>query len=77
MPDWLRTTIAGVLIIAGLVALGWAAVGDLHGPTAGDTPMGVQITLVIMAIKFLACGALVAYYPQLKARFRRRPAAGS
>ena len=74
MPDWLRTTIAGVLVVAGLLALGWAAVGDLHGPTAGDTPMGVQITLVIMAVKFFVCGALVAYYPQLKARFTSRPA---
>lgn len=74
MPDWLRTTIATVLIVAGLAALGWAVVGDLHGPTAGDTPMGVQITLVIMAVKFFACGALVAYYPQLKARFTTRPA---
>lgn len=77
MPDWLRTTIAAVLIVLGLLALGWAVVGDLHGPTAGDTPVGVQITLVIMAVKFFVCGALVAYYPQLKARFRPRPAAGS
>jgi hypothetical protein len=76
MPDWLRTTIAGVLIVLGLLALGWAVVGDLRGPTAGDTPFGVQITLVIVAVKFLVCGALVAYYPQLKARFTTRPAAG-
>ncbi len=76
MPDWLRTTIAMVLVVAGLLALGWAVVGDLHGPTAGDTPLGVQITLVIMAVKFLVCAALVAYYPQLKARFTSRPAAG-
>jgi hypothetical protein len=77
MPDWLRTTIAGVLVVCGLLALGWAIVGDLHGPTAGDTPVGIQITLVIVAVKLVVCGALVAYYPQLKARFTTRPAVGS
>lgn len=75
MPHWLRSTIAGVLVVCGVLALGWAVLGDLHGPTAGDTPVGVQITLVIMAVKFLVCGALVAYYPQLKARFTTRPPA--
>ncbi len=71
MPDWLRLGIAGLLVLAGLAAVLWATLGELKGPTDGDTPLAVQITLVIMAVKFLVCGALVAWYPQLRARWHR------
>lgn len=69
MPAWLRQSIAGVLVLAGLAAIAWAALGDINAPTAADTPVAVQITLVIVAIKFLVCGVLVAWYPQLRARW--------
>ena len=34
-------------------------------------PLAVQITLAIMAIKLVVCGAAVAWYPQLRARWHR------
>lgn len=71
MPDWLRHTIAVVLIASGLVAALWAAVGTLPAPSAADTPVAVQITLAIMAVKLIGCGAAVAWYPQLRARWHR------
>ncbi|MBK5287685.1 MAG: J domain-containing protein, partial [Acidimicrobiia bacterium] len=52
MPAWLRTTVAGVLGALGLAAVLWAAFGNLPSPASADTPIAVQITLVIMAAKF-------------------------
>ena len=69
MPTWLRRVIAGILVLAGLAAAVWATVGTLPARTNADTPIAVQVTLVIMAIKFVACGAAVAWYPQLRARW--------
>ena len=69
MAPWLRGTIASVLIVLGLAAAIWALVGDLPAPTNADTPIAVQITLAIVALKFLACGVAVARYPQLRARW--------
>ena len=69
MPTWLRRVIAGILALAGVAAAVWATVGNLPSRTDADTPIAVQVTLVIMAIKFVACGAAVAWYPQLRARW--------
>ena len=69
MPDWLRATVAGLLVALGLLGLGWALFGELPAPNSADTPVAVQVTLVIMAVKFLACGVAVAWYPQLRARW--------
>lgn len=69
IPSWLRTLIASVLVVLGLVAALWAVVGDLPAPTNADTPIAVQITLAIIAVKFLVCAAAVAWYPQLRARW--------
>jgi hypothetical protein len=68
MPDWLRTAIATVLLVAGLAAAGWALVGA-QAKTAGDTPIAVQVTLAIMAAKLVACGLIVLWYPRLRARW--------
>jgi len=69
MPSWLRLTFAGLLAALGAVGLGWALFGELTGPASADTPIAVQVTLVIMALKFFACGALLVWYPQLRARW--------
>jgi hypothetical protein len=69
MPRWLRTTIAVVLVVLGLFGVAWALWGELPSPNAADTPVAVQVTLVIMSLKFLAGGFIVAYYPQLRARW--------
>jgi hypothetical protein len=69
MPAWLRTSIAVVLVVLGLFGLGWAAFGELPSPNSADTPVAVQVTLVIMGLKFLAGGMIVAWYPQLRARW--------
>ena len=69
MAPWLRATIAIVLIVLGVAAAVWALVGDLPAPTNADTPLAVQITLAIVAIKFVVCGVAVARYPQLRARW--------
>lgn len=71
MPEWLRATIAGVLSALGVAAVVWAAFGRLPAPTDADTPIAVQITLLIMAAKFFVCAAAVAWYPRLKARWHR------
>jgi hypothetical protein len=69
MPAWLRLTIAGFLVTLGLFGLVWALFGQLTGPASADTPLAVQVTLVIMAAKFLVCGAALVWYPQLRARW--------
>ena len=69
MAPWLRSTIATVLIVLGVAAAVWAVVGDLPAPTNADTPLAVQITLAIVALKFVVCGVAVARYPQLRARW--------
>lgn len=69
MAPWLRSTIATVLIVLGVAAAVWALVGDLPAPTNADTPLAVQITLAIVALKFVVCGVAVARYPQLRARW--------
>jgi len=71
MPFWLRATLAGLLIFLGLLGLVWAGFGELPSPNSADTPVAVQVTLVIMGLKFLACGVAVAWYPQLRARWHR------
>lgn len=71
MPAWLRATLAGVLGALGLGAVLWAAFGNLPAPASADTPIAVQITLLIMAAKFFLCAAAIAWYPQLKARWHR------
>ncbi len=71
LAPWLRSTAAAILIVLGVAAAGWALVGDLPSPTAADTPLAVQITLAIVAIKFVVCGIAVARYPQLRARWHR------
>ena len=69
MPPWLRSAIATVLVVLGLMAALWALVGDLPAPTDADTPIAVQITLGIVALKLVVCGYAVARYPQLRARW--------
>jgi hypothetical protein len=69
MAPWLRTTIAVVLVIMGLAVAVWVFLGDLPAPTDADTPIAVQVTLAIVALKFVVCGAAVAWYPQLRARW--------
>ena len=71
MPHWLRATLAGLLMVLGLAGLGWALFGELPAPNSSDTPVAVQVTLVIMALKFIACGVAVGWYPQLRARWHR------
>jgi hypothetical protein len=71
MPFWLRATIAGALGLLGVLGLGWAAFGELPAPSNADTPVAVQVTLVIMGLKFMACGVAVGWYPQLRARWHR------
>jgi hypothetical protein len=71
MPAWLRASLAVLLVVLGLLGLGWAVFGELPAPTSADTPVAVQVTLVIMSVKFLACGVAVAWYPQLRARWHR------
>ena len=70
MPTWLRKTLACLLVALGLLGIAWAAFGDLPSPNSADTPVAVQVTLVIMGLKFLAGGAIVAWYPQLRARWQ-------
>lgn len=69
MPFWLRATLAALLMLLGLLGLVWAGFGELPSPNSADTPIAVQVTLVIMGLKFLACGVAVAWYPQLRARW--------
>lgn len=70
-PVWLRRGCAVVLIVLGCLSALWAAVGTLPAPTSADTPVAVQVTLLIMAVKLWAGGAIVARYPQLRARWHR------
>ena len=51
MPAWLRLTIAGLLVTLGVIGLGWALFGELTSPASADTPVAVQVTLVIMAFR--------------------------
>ena len=69
MPPWLRATLAALMMVLGVLALGWALFGELPSPAHADTPVAVQVTLVIMALKFMACGVAVGWYPQLRARW--------
>jgi DnaJ domain len=69
MPGWLRATLATLMMALGVLGLGWALFGELPSPAHADTPVAVQVTLVIMALKFLACGVAVGWYPQLRARW--------
>jgi hypothetical protein len=71
LPNWLRTTIAVVLVALGIFGIAWAAFGELPSPANADTPVAVQVTLVIMSLKFLVGGLIVAWYPQLRARWHR------
>jgi hypothetical protein len=73
LPTGLRMGIGYGLVVAGLAAALWALLGPLPSHTAGDTNLAVQITIGIMAIKLLACGAIVIRYPQLKARWHKPP----
>ncbi len=73
MPEPLRVGLGWALIVVGIVAALWALFGDLPSRTAGDTPIAVQITLGIMALKLVACGIVVIKYPQLRARWHRPP----
>jgi hypothetical protein len=74
MPDWLRTTFAVALVVAGIAAAAWTLVGA-RARTAGDTPVAVQITLAIVAAKLVVCGLIVLWYPRLRARWMpHRPA---
>jgi len=69
MPPWLRATLAALMMVLGVFGLGWALFGELPSPAHADTPVAVQVTLVIMALKFLACGVAVGWYPRLRARW--------
>ena len=69
MPAWLRAALAGLMMALGAFGLAWALFGELPSPAHADTPVAVQVTLVIMALKFLACGVAVGWYPQLRARW--------
>lgn len=73
VPAKLRVGLGFALIVVGIAAALWALLGDLPAPTAGDTPVAVQITLGIMAAKLVACGVVVIKYPQLRARWHRPP----
>ena len=70
MPAWLRATLAapddGPRRRSGSAG---PLFGELPSPAHADTPVAVQVTLVIMALKFLACGVAVGWYPQLRARW--------
>jgi len=71
MPPWLRATLAALMMVLGVFGLGWALFGELPSPAHADTPVAVQVTLVIMALKFLACGvALGALLVELGCRGR-------
>ena len=69
MPQWARQSIAVALMVLGVAVGLWAVLGDLPAPTNADTPIAVQITLAIVALKLLVCGVAVARYPQLRARW--------
>lgn len=69
MPAWARHSIAAVLMVLGVAVGLWAVLGDLPAPTNADTPIAVQITLAIVALKLLVCAVAVAWYPQLRARW--------
>ena len=69
MPAWLRTTLAVLLVLLGVAGLAWAVIGEVSPSTSADTPLAVQITLLIMAVKLLVCAACVYWYPQLRARW--------
>ncbi len=69
MPAWARQSIAAILMVLGVAVGLWAVLGDLPAPTNADTPIAVQITLAIVALKLLVCGVAVAWYPQLRARW--------
>jgi len=69
MPSWLRKTLAVLLVLLGVLGIGWAAFGELPSTNSADTPIAVQVTLVIMGLKFLAGGLIMAWYPQLRARW--------
>lgn len=69
LPSWARTTISWVLVCLGIVVGFWLLFGDLPAPSEADTPMAVQITLAIMALKLVGCGLIVRWYPQLRARW--------
>lgn len=69
MPAWLRTTLAALLTLLGIAGLAWAVIGGVSPSTNADTPLAVQITLLIMAVKLLACAGCVYWYPQLRARW--------
>jgi hypothetical protein len=73
LPPHVRVGLGVALMVIGVAAALWALLGDLPAPTAGDTPIAVQITLGIMAAKLLACGIVVIKYPQLRARWHRPP----
>ena len=80
MPPWARPSIAGILVVLGVVVALWAALGTLPSHTAGDSPLAVQITLAIVSLKLVACGLVLLWYPQLRARWHRPqpgPATGS
>jgi hypothetical protein len=71
MPAWARSAIAGTLVTVGVIVALVAVFGDLPAPTAADTPTAVRVTLLIAAVKLWACGAIVATYPALRARWHR------
>jgi DnaJ domain len=73
MPAWLRLSIGWCLVLGGVGGILWALFGELPSHTAGDTNLGVQITLGIMAAKLLAGGFVVIWYPRLRARWHRDP----
>lgn len=77
MPTGVRVTVGWLLIVTGVAAILWALLGDLPSHSVGDTVLGVQITLGIMAAKLIACGVVVIKYPELRARWHREPAAPS
>jgi hypothetical protein len=73
LPGPVRVGLAVAMMVAGLVAVVWALVGELPSNSAGDTRLAVQITLAIMAAKLLGGGWVVLRYPQLRARWHRPP----
>ncbi len=71
LAPWLRATIVATLVTVGSLVALLALVGNLTAPTAADTPTAVRITMLIAAVKLWACGAIVANYPALRARWHR------
>lgn len=71
MPPWVRRTVAAVLVVLGVVVGAWVLTGDIPG-RAGDHA-AVAITLWLVALKLLVCGAIVLLYPRLRARWHRPP----